>query len=243
VIKINEMVTIVHNDYEKISDTVFWLSKEWIMKFVVQLNKYSEKNGRENFYKEFGYQKKGNFCVSINRDFNYYFLIESVQRDSNGFKYSLMITQQDIYFLQFKLSKAVEWFTGDSSIFAKKGEDIIIPSKVYTERVNLITNTYIELEPSVIRFDNGNQIIGVRFYLGNDTVNFFMDVNRFLSFNYFISTFNMYLAAQGLLSYLGRPQNGTNHINMSALNSSNQNSNYNSNQTSSFFDRVNAKKN
>lgn len=231
------MVKIVHNDYDKISDTVFWISKDWVLKFVVQLNRYSEKFGKSNFHKEFGYTKKGEFCVSINRDFSYYFLLESVQRDSNGFKDSIMITQNDIYFVQYKFSKAVEWFTGNQNIFAKKGEDIIIPSKVYNERIDLCIGTYIEMEPSVVRYDNGTQVIGVRFYIGSDVINFFMDINRFLSFNYFISTFNMYLAAQGLLSYLGRPEYGTNYVNMASLSSNNGNNN-----KASFFDKVNATK-
>lgn len=46
----------------------------------------------------------------------------------------------------------------------------------------------------------------------------------------------MYLAAQGLLSYLGRPEYGTNYVNMASLSSNN------GNNKASFFDKVNATK-
>lgn len=234
-IVISEMVKIVHNDYEKISDTVFWIDRNWVLKFVVRLNKYTEK-GKDNFHKEFGYNTKNGFGVSINRSFDYFLQLESTARDSNGFKDTITITQNDIYFFQFKLAKAVEWFTGNQTIFARKGGEIFIPSKTYSERVDLTFGDYIEMEPSVIKYDNGNQIIGVRFYLGNDVVNFFMDVNKFLSFNYFISTFNMYLAAQGLLAYLGRPEYGTNYNSFASSYTGNKNS------SGGFFNKVNAVK-
>ena len=47
-----DMVKIIHNNYEKISDDLFWLSNRWVLKFNVKLNKYSDKYGRTNYHKE-----------------------------------------------------------------------------------------------------------------------------------------------------------------------------------------------
>ena len=35
----NNMVNIVHKNYEKITDELMWLSKQWILRFTVVLNK------------------------------------------------------------------------------------------------------------------------------------------------------------------------------------------------------------
>lgn len=235
-----EMVTIVHNDYDRISDTVFWLNKDWVVKFVVRLNRYTENRGKENYHKEFGYSAKNGFAVSINRDFDYFLQIESVRKDNNGFKDQIQITQNDIYFLQFKLNKASKWFTGAKSIFAKSSNGAMVPTKTYSEKIDISFGKYIEIEPAVVKYDNGNYITGVRFYMNSDAVNFFIDVNKFLSFNYFISNFNMYLAAQGLLSYLGRPENGTNYVSFNSLPKNGNRNNYNNSNNSSFFSKVNA---
>ena len=99
-----EMIKIVHNDYEKISDTCMWLSNEYILKFTVELNKHNDKFGKINYYKEIGYTSNGEYKVNINRDFIYYLSIESLHRNQNGNKIQIRITINDIYFLKYKLN-------------------------------------------------------------------------------------------------------------------------------------------
>mgnify|MGYP003470099290 CR=1 FL=1 len=237
----NEMVKIAYQDYEKISDICMWLSKEYVLKFNVELNKHTN-NNKENFHKEIGYSMNGDFRVNINRSFNYYLSIESVKRSSEGLKLQLRIGVEHIYFLKFKLHEVIKYFTSEEykSLFVKKDNKIIMTSKVPSVIVNIAFNNYIEFEPVVATFDENNQSIGIRLFLGSDGVSFFMDVNTLLSFSYFIDTFNMYQSAQLMLNYLGRPENGTNYFGMNNKNSNNYVPV--SNNTSTFFDRVNAKK-
>ena len=128
-----EMAKIVHNDYEKISDDLLWFSNNWILKFVVNLNKYNEKFGRQNFHKEISYYKDNYSCININRSFDYYLSIESTKRDDSGYKESVIIRLDDLPILKFRLSKVCEWFTSSENkgLFARKDGKIIIDGGMY----------------------------------------------------------------------------------------------------------------
>ena len=225
-----EMCTIVHNDYEKISDKIMFLSNDYILKFNVNLNKRNK--NKENFHKEFGYTVNGDFRINISRDFVPYLSIESARRsDSN--KVQLQIGMNDIYFFRMKLQEVVGWFTTEQfkNLFVRKDDRIIIPVKVDSIIAHVSFGQYIEFEPTTAVFNN-EQLIGVRVYLSSDNISFFMGVNTLLSLNYFIETFNMYQSAQLMLNYLGRPDNGTNYMEFQ-----------DKPVQTGFFNRVNAKNN
>ena len=78
-----EVIKIVHKNYEKITDDIMWLSNSWMLKFSVILNKYDNNNQKQNYHKEVGYYKNNDFCININRSFDYYLLIESVGVNSS----------------------------------------------------------------------------------------------------------------------------------------------------------------
>lgn len=207
-----DMVGIVHENYEKITDNIMWLNSNWILKFTVVLNRYHEKYGRMNYHKEIAYRKQGNLSININREFDYYLSIESVKRNnSTNMRDGVNIRNTDIYFLCFKLNEVNKWFTSDEDMAFARNENnrIFIPHKPNSIIVNLSGGKYIEFEPRVKELDNGDQSIGLMVYISNNSLNFFMSVDMFLSFKYFIENFNMYQSAQLMLNYIGRPAYGT----------------------------------
>lgn len=236
-----EMVTIVHNDYDKIVDTCFWLNQDYAVKFNVELNRRSSKyNSTTNYHKEIGYATNGEYRVNINRDISAYLSIDSVKRSDFG-KVSLRIGMDEIYFFQYRLQEVVKWFTSSEykNLFAKKDGKIFMISKPNPIKVFVKYGQYIEFEPWVMNTSMVDQSIGVMMYLNSDGVNTFIDVNRLLSFNYFISNFNIYQSAITLINYLGRPENGTNYFDINTQFQSNNNKPVMA--QGSFLDRVNAK--
>ena len=204
-------ITLAHKNYKKISDDLMWLSNKWIMKFTVLLTKTTDKFGEQNYHKEVGFYKGHEYCVNINRSFDYYISIESTEKDFNGQKESVNIRVTDMYALKFKLNQAAEWFTGEHNqgLFAKKDGKIFMPMSVNPIRITgLMFNKYLEFEPSIINFENGEQAIGVRMYINSDTNSVFMEISRFLGFKDFLENFNMYQSAQLMLNYLQRPEYG-----------------------------------
>lgn len=232
-----ELCTIIHNDYEKISDNCMWLSNDYILKFTVELNKHNDKYGKINYYKEIGYSINGEYRININREFIYYLSIESVKRNIDGYKLNIRIGLNDIYFLKYKLEEVISWFTNKQyeNLFAKDNNGkIVMTMKPNSIIVNLSYNNYIEFEPSIFVFENSDQSTGVKVYLGSDTNSFFMNINTLFGFKYFIDTFNMYQSAQNMLNFLGKPEYGTNYFEYSPVKSK---------QTEGFFNRINAKSN
>ena len=244
----NNMVRIEHNDYSKISDFVYHLTTDWSMRFYVELNKFDD-SGKHNYHSEYGYNTKNGYEISIKRDFIYYLSIESSKKDSKGFKQQIKIYQHDMYFLLYKLNNVEKWFVGgNNEVFARKGNQIIIPSKQqFSEKIKLAFGHSIQLEPTVMRYSN-NDIIGVRFYLDGDLVNFGITAERFLGLLYLLRNFNMFQSAQIMVNYIGMNY-GTNYIqfenNMEQDRYENNkflNNNYNIKPKQSFFELTGANK-
>ena len=157
------MVNIVHKNYEKITDELMWLSKQWILRFTVVLNKYSDKFGRQNYHKEVGYWKNNDYCININRIFDYYLSIESSSKDEFGNKQSVQIRLSDMYIFVFKLNQVAEWFTAANNrgLFAKKDGKIIMVGGAQPIKVLLSFDNYIEFGKFLSKLLYNFYIIGI----------------------------------------------------------------------------------
>lgn len=238
------MCNIIHNDYDRISDKVMWLGFGTILNFNVDLFYYrkdpnnSKEKIKDNFHKEIMYQVNPDTParVKITRDFSYYF---SIDYNYNNIKERALIQPEQIYSVIFNLKKVLQWFIGVdgiNTVFSKKNGKLFIPTHPEPIRVNLAFSTYIEFEPA-IDSSSGYETIGVKCYLNSDGVFFFMNSDTLFSLYHMLSTCNMYALAQNMLNYVGRPDNGTNLVDMGNIPNSIQNNNKNV----SFFNRVGAK--
>ena len=242
-----EMCTLVYNDYDRISDKVMWLGLNTTLNFNVDLF-YQRKDGytndrvKENFHREFIYKMNPNdisYRVKIVRDFSYYF---SIEYNTKELKERIAIGPENIYFVLFNLKKVMQWFIGEdgiNTVFSKKDGKLFIPMHPETIKINLSFGTYIEFEPA-IELINGYETIGVKVYLGNDGIFFFMSSDVLFSLFHMLSTCNMYALAQNMLNYIGRPEYGTNGYNINTGTAINGSNKKNINK-SSFFERVGAK--
>lgn len=241
-----DMCTLIHNDYDRITDKVMWLGFNTALNFNVDLffqrkdNRTMEKT-KENFHREYLYKMNADdpYRVKIIRDFTYYFTIEYNTRD---IKERAVIGTEQIYFFIFNLKKVMQWFIGEggiNTIFLKRKDGkLFIPTHPEPIRTNLAFGNYIEFEPA-IDIINGYETIGVKTYLNSDGVFFFMTSDILFSLYHMVSTCNMYALAQNMLNYIGRPEYGTNSYNLYTGEGNNQQNKYNNKK--SFFDRVGAK--
>ena len=241
-----EMVKLVHQDYDKISDICYWLTNEYVVKFTTELNRRNSKTHRiTNYHKEIGYYVDGDYRVNINRDFNYYLSIESLRRSQeSGQKLNIRISYRDMYFLNYRLREVAAWFTDKrfESLFIRDGNKILTYGKVDPIRVNLVFDNYIEFEPAVYCYNENEYTTGVNMYINSDTFFIFLRTDILLGFIYFLQTFNMYQCALLQLNYLGRPEFGSNYYDAGSFGIQNNVVELNNNKTQSFFDKVGAVK-
>lgn len=204
---------VQYADYDKIVDTVMFLNNGYILKFYVDLYRKNSKRGRVPFHGEIGYDNGDGFRVNINRDFNFYLSIESIMRSDIGEKVQVRIYQNDMYFLIEKLKQVMLWFTDKkfNKLFVKHNGKIIMPDRPESIIVNVSFDRYIEFEPGVSMFA-GEEITGVKVYLSNDNAGFFLTTRDLFAFYYVISNFNMFLSAQSMLAYFGKPEMGVNYF-------------------------------
>lgn len=202
---------------DKISDDVYALGPNVILKFNVSLSKTSNNGTRHHFHKEYEYKPNGSSStvVTIKRSFDYYLSLENMQKDSNGNKVFIRIGPSEYMMFKKGLEEAISWFTDKKyeKLFARdKGKLVLVNPIPNFIMSNLPMQKTIELVPVIIDkgIANADKEPGVRIYLGNDSQ--FIDINldRLMGLYYIISCFNMYQSALEIVNYLERPAFGTN---------------------------------
>ena len=221
-----EMVSIVHNKYRRITDVVFKMDYPLVLKFSVDLFKVRGLNNgtgaveRPNYYSEYEYTLDGEQKVTVMRVFGYFLEITpSKNRTANV---SAIITPEVLYYVKRRIMEVLKtWFIGESanSTFGRRNGSYVVRGDIDPIKVVTAYGTYIEFEPCIGGGRNGDQqILGARMYINSDANSYFISIDSLFMLYDFLSTFNMYIAAQNMLSFMGKPRYGTNHSSLGATN-------------------------
>ncbi len=187
-------------DYDKITDSLMYLSNGASIQFSVNL-KYTTKTGEtRSFHNEYIY---GNGSVSIKRQYDFCIIIKLLDQ-------YVMITINDIYLIRMQLDKIEKWFTATKTFGIKNQQLFVVNKKKPIRIYGLVQRKWLEFEPIVITYEDGMQEQGVRMTLSD--YNYFVDigVNKFFGMKYLFDTVDMFQMAQNMLNYVGRPERGTN---------------------------------
>lgn len=200
-------------DYDRISDTIMYLSQYITLNFCVSL---SRKNKNTNqvlrFHSEYKYVNDYRECYSIKRNFNAYFILN----DARDYNNSFVIRAQDIVLLQMIMqNNIIPWFIGNKRIFGLDDKNNIIIKGKYTPVDFPISDyKYISFSPIVCVYEDGATKEGIRLTI-NDKMNFVdIDVNKFMEFYYYICNTDIYTAAVTLLNYVKISPYGENLMDM-----------------------------
>ena len=213
-------ITIEDERYDKISDDLYIIGSNVVLRFNVSLSKNND-NIRNYFHKEYEYTSKysnANTLITIRRSFDFFLSIENFKKDDiTGIKEYIRIGIQEIMLLRYKLREVLRWFTDKEfeNLFGKKGRKLLIlgrVEKICIDRLSM--DKYLEFEPVVCDFET-ESVPGVRIYLSSENNYADMSVDRFMGLYYLLESINMYESAQLMLNYLGRPENGTNLVSFS----------------------------
>lgn len=202
-------------DYWKIVDVVMPLCTSAFLKMNVSLQYLDANNMSHSYHQEFNtYDADGRFRSSIRRTYDYYLSIETFGKQMD--REFIRIGLSELYRLRMIMPHILEWFTSPEfvGLFAyNQNHELYIDKQVDSIMVdNLPMGKFISFEPVVINF-NSKSVEGVRMYLNSD--NTYIDIPyemKFIGFADIILHFDLYLAAQNMLNYFGRPEFGTNSI-------------------------------
>lgn len=208
--------------YDKISDDVYLLGNNTVLRFNVSLSKITSEGKRYHFYKEFEYGSRATgypSLITVKRSFDYYLSIENVQKNKvTDDKAFIRIGPYDYYKLMSQLEQVHAWFTDKKfkNLFATTRGKLVLTNPVPESALRgYPQNKFLRFIPTVIDKAEGETFMkpGVELDLSSYDNYVVMSVDRFMGFYYTMSTFNMYQAAQNLVGYFGFPS-GVNRIDM-----------------------------
>lgn len=206
------MKTVIEfEDYEKITDEVYFLGNNITLRFNVSLGSKMQDGSKIPFHKEYRYntnkytnRKKS---ITVRRSFDYYLSFENVKAMDNGFKEFIKIQTHDMLYLKSTLKQAFKWFNSPEykGLYAKdkKTNRYILLGKVEPVYINgLSMDKYISFEPTVYITYNDEYVPGVRMCLSSNDNYVDMSADRLSGLLYLIESFNLFLSAQNLITYM-----------------------------------------
>lgn len=205
---------------DKISDDVYAIGPNVILKFNVSLSKISG-GKRYHFHKEYEYPTKNiqdnPTLVTIKRSFDYYLSIENMQKDNNGNKLFIRIGPQEYMLFKRGLEEAISWFTDSkyAKLFAQDEGRLVLVAPIPEFKIhNLPMQKYIEFIPTIIDrgISNADKEPGIRIVLSDPLVYIDITLDRLMGLYYIVSCLNMYQSALSIINYIQRPEFGTNRF-------------------------------
>ena len=205
--------------YDKIQDKLMFLGANAILNINLLLYSYSEKYGRQYYYREMQYisEKAGKPVRKISRDYDIYLSIENI-KPINGYKEFIAIRAKDIEFMRMtllpRLKSIIEHF---DEVYQNRGNKLYVSDTIKPFEIDMGTKILIfapglyksyneEVTPCIDIFLNGSK---------DNVVN--MSFNKVYELMYLIESIQLHNYAASMLSYLGRPPMETNMIDMTHL--------------------------
>lgn len=191
-------------EYDKITDDLMFLGNGGMIQMVVQLSNKDKNGVRTSFHHEYAYSKNGERLNSIKRTYRFFLSIIKPYD-----KASVMVTVNDIFLFREKIKKACEWFSDGTFVVKNHELRLINASKKIAIVSGLAENKWVTFNPVIIIKEDETQIMGIRLNLYDTS---FIDINidNFYGMRYLFETVDMFGLASSMVSYLGRPEFGTN---------------------------------
>ena len=207
----NNKRSILYDDYDKISDDMFYLGNNIAMRFNVILSSKNKSNNdsRYFFHQEYRYNttkySDKNVAMSIKRSFSYYISIDILK----NWDYSVMIRVQDILLFRNAVNQASSWAQDGTFILYGKKKELKLSKKVLPIKVILPEQKFVWFEPVVI-FYNEVHYPGVRMTISDESIYTDIIMDNFFGLVYLINAVDMFAYAQNMINYLQRPELGYN---------------------------------
>lgn len=236
-------------DYERITDSLMYLSDRLTLNFVVNLAKKNQMGNRQFCHFETSYVSEkynGTSPIrSIKRNMSYYFVIDDREVFANGF----ILRPQDVELLLMLIQQQIlPWFFGNKEerAFHMVKEQLVL--KEYREVVYTQSESrWIKFAPIVYSYEDGTFAQGLEMIFQSGEVAS-MNADKFMGFVNILKT-DMYAVACSMLTYVKQQPYEINTYSPSGLGASRSprqqdwqnNTNYKGNGTNSFLNNSKSK--
>ena len=202
-------------DYDKISDTIMYFTKEIYLNFCINLTRKNNNTGRiSHFHNEYGYNNDylGKDSRIIKRFIDAYFVIN----DSNDFKNNIIIRPKDIVMLRLLFNDMVlPWFIGSKRVFKLDNiGKLVLKGKYGVAEFPLSDYKFMSFKPIVIDYEDETTKEGIRICFNSNDNYIDINIDKFLEFYYFIQYTDIYNAAISLMNYIKTQPYGENYYDM-----------------------------
>lgn len=196
------------NNYDKMSDDMYRLGPNMVIRFNVLLNKNSEKYGKTNYHQEYEYVSSQTRTPvrMIRRSFDYYITVENersteiIQKD-----FANVRVQHMLKFIRF-LEMGMRWFSSEefNDIYQIKDAQLVLVKHPKKLTIDLDMNKQISIEPIVHSDRLRNQSQGVRISLNSDLNYCDLSLDKYAGLYYLMKSVDMYNIACTMVNYLNR---------------------------------------
>lgn len=229
------MSEIDYTEYDRITDTLMWLSDNICLSFVVALSR-KNKDGNRSFYHseyKYGSDKYGGALRSVKRNMNFYFLID-VKSD---FMAGMVLRPQDVeLIIRLIDARVLPWLLNTPGAFVIRDDKLVLTdyepvgydqgnSKTLVMEPAIYIDPYTELESR-----------GIRFMIASGD-NWILSADQFMGFYRLLKTTDMYAVACAMCNYVKAEPYGINSISSQGLGAEPQRRSPSSNRSFSGFNQ------
>lgn len=192
-------------NYDRISDTLMFLSPGVTLKFVVDLTRLDRFDNEKSFHSETKFQSKkfGRDSYSITRSYNCYYAINF----KDDFSLGCMLRPADVQVLNMLIDTSImPWYVGNNRVF-NMIEDKMVINKPYTDvTLPLSEVAYIRFNPVVINYEESNSYKeGIRLEINGRDNCIDITLDKFMEFVYIMQNTDMITLASTMLTYVKCP--------------------------------------
>lgn len=202
------MEVVQFTDYERITDTLMYLTDKITLGFTLALSKKMQSGERSFFHYETKYQSQyGLQARGIKRNMNYYFLISNKEIFGSG----MILRPQDVELILMLIKhKVLPWFFGTQEQHAFQIVNNTLVLKKYTPVIYTQTESkFMGFDPIVYHYENSNQFaegINISFSEGESCP---MTIDKFMGLVNILKT-DMYSVACSMANYVKTMPYGVN---------------------------------
>jgi hypothetical protein len=210
-------------EYDRITDTLMWLSQNVRLTFVVTLH-YKRKDGSRQFFHSEVSKVSNYYGVdlsrTIKRNANYYFVLDTV----NAFGEGIVLRPSDVFEFITKFERELlPWFmdNGDNKtrLFSIMDDTMVIKGTYIPFVFAVSEYRHLSMIPTVLQDNNGKFKEGVTVHFNGDSNVFDLSIDQLLNLYQILKTTDMVTYASTMMNYVKTPPYGVNNFEATGLGS------------------------